>query len=84
MAYIQQRGDFWRAEVNRKGYKPAYRTFDTKKEADAWAKQTEAAMTTGAFVDRTLADNTTLAQALEKYRVKIVLTCPGILRPRII
>jgi integrase len=72
MAYIQKRGEFWRAEVNRKGYKPVYRSFDTRKEADAWATQTEAAMTTGAFVDKKLADNTTLAQALERYRQKIV------------
>ncbi|HQU07313.1 MAG TPA: hypothetical protein PL140_08765 [Ferrovaceae bacterium] len=27
MAYIQQRGQFWRVEVRRKGYKPTYRTF---------------------------------------------------------
>ncbi|CAB3723138.1 hypothetical protein LMG24076_04841 [Trinickia soli] len=30
MAYISQRGEYWRAEVRRRGYKPVYRTFDTK------------------------------------------------------
>lgn len=72
MAYIQQRGKFWRAEVNRTGYKPVYRSFDTRKEAEGWAKQTEAAMISGAFVDRKLADKTTLAKALEDYRIKVV------------
>ncbi|MDB5774440.1 MAG: family transposase [Herbaspirillum sp.] len=27
MAYIKERGAYWRAEVRRKGYKPTYRTF---------------------------------------------------------
>ena len=30
MGYISQRGAYWRAEIRRRGYKPAYRTFDTK------------------------------------------------------
>lgn len=72
MAYIQQRGEFWRAEVNRKGYKPAYHTFDTRKQAEKWARRTEAEMDAGIFVDKTLANRTTLAEALEKYRLKIV------------
>ena len=29
MAYIKKRGEYWRAEVRRKGHKPTYRTFDT-------------------------------------------------------
>lgn len=72
MAYIAQRGQFWRVEIDRKGYKPVYHTFDTRKQAEKWARQVEAQMDAGIFVDRTLADRTTLAEALEKYRLKIV------------
>ena len=72
MAYIQQRGSFWRAEVNRKGYKPVYHTFDTRKQAEKWVRRIEAEMDAGIFVDKTLANRTTLAEALEKYRLKIL------------
>jgi hypothetical protein len=27
MAYISQRGAYWRAWIRRRGYKPVYRTF---------------------------------------------------------
>ena len=72
MAYIQQRGEFWRAEVNRKGYKPVYHSFDTRKLAEKWVRRIEAEMDAGIFVDKTLANRTTLAEALEKYRLKIL------------
>lgn len=39
MAYIKKRGEYWRAEVRRKGHKPAYRTFDTQAEAQNWARR---------------------------------------------
>src|ERR1700693_1120332 len=39
MAYIEERGAYWRAEVRRKGYKPTYRTFDTQRQAQQWARR---------------------------------------------
>ena len=36
MAYISQRGAYWRAEIRRRGYKPVYRTFDTKQQAQQY------------------------------------------------
>lgn len=72
MAYISQRGEYWRAEVGRRGYKPVYRTFDTKQQAQQWARSTEAEMDSGAFVDRTQAERTTLTQALQRYQREIV------------
>lgn len=33
MAYISQREEYWRAEIRWRGYKPVYRTFDTKQQA---------------------------------------------------
>ena len=72
MAYIQQRGKFWRVEINRKGHAPQYRTCDTKREAETWAKLTEAEMKSSVFIDTKLASKLTLEKALEKYREKIV------------
>jgi integrase len=72
MAYISQRGEYWRAEVRRRGYKPVYRTFDTKQHAQKWARHIEGEMDAGTFVDRSEAERTTLAEALERYRREIV------------
>ncbi|MGG2042414.1 tyrosine-type recombinase/integrase [Burkholderia gladioli] len=72
MAYISQRGAYWRAEVRRRGYKPVYRSFDTKQQAHQWARRVESEMDSGAYVDRTEAERTTLREALERYRREIV------------
>jgi len=55
MAYIKKRGEYWRAEVRRKGHKPVYRTFDTQLEAQKWACRLEADIDTGFYVDNSAA-----------------------------
>ena len=72
MAYISQRGAYWRAEVRKRGHKPIYRTFDTRQQAQQWAERTEAEITIGAYVDRTEAERTTLNDALERYLRDVV------------
>ena len=74
MASIKERGAYWRAEVRRKGYKPTYRTFDTQRQAQQWARSIESEMDSGLYVDRTKAERTTLREALERYRLDIVPT----------
>lgn len=71
MAYISQRNEYWRAEIRRRGHKPVYRTFDTKQQAQKWARQVEGEMDAGAYVDRSVAERTTLADALKRYRKEI-------------
>lgn len=41
MAYISQRGEYGRAEIRRSRYKPVYRSFDTKQQAQKWARRVE-------------------------------------------
>ncbi|MCA1322875.1 site-specific integrase [Herbaspirillum sp. alder98] len=74
MAYIQQRGEFWRVEIRRRGHKPVYHTFDSLKKAQQEARRIEAAMDAGSFVDKTEAERTTLREALERYRKEVVPT----------
>jgi len=74
MAYIAQRGDYWRAEVRRRGIKPVYRTFDTKQQAQQWARRVQSEIDCGAYVDRTAAERTTLKDALLRYQRDIVPT----------
>ncbi|MDN7178557.1 hypothetical protein M0D69_11095 [Caballeronia sp. SEWSISQ10-4 2] len=72
MAYINQRGAYWRAEIRRRGYKPTYRTFDTKQQAQQWARRIEGDIDSGVHVDRTESERTTLREALERYRRDIL------------
>lgn len=44
MASILQIGERWRAQIRRPGRKSISKTFQTKREAEQWARRTEAAM----------------------------------------
>ncbi|CAB3785401.1 hypothetical protein LMG28614_02123 [Paraburkholderia ultramafica] len=72
MAYISQRGIYWRAEIRRRGYKPVYRTFDTKHQAQQWARRLEGEMDSGLYFDRSESERTTLREALGRYQREIV------------
>jgi hypothetical protein len=74
MACINRRGDYWRPEIRRKGYKPTYRTFDTQKQGQLWARRVESEMESGLYVDRAEAERTTLHEALEPYKRDILPT----------
>ena len=50
MAHIEKRGPkSYRARVVRKGFDPAWATFERKKDAQAWAAQTESDMRAGRY-----------------------------------
>lgn len=57
----------WQAQIIRQGFPSQYRTFDTKNEAEAWARHVENEMDTGAWRDRSEGDRTTLTEALDRY-----------------
>lgn len=68
MATIQKRGPYqWRALVRRKGYPSQSKSFDTKREAEAWAAIVESEMTRSVFVDRTPAEKTTFEEVINSY-----------------
>lgn len=47
MASITKVGDRWRAQVRRAGHKSAAKTFDTRKEAEAWGRKIESGIDAG-------------------------------------
>ncbi len=61
----------WQAQILRLGFKPQYRTFDTRAEAGAWARRVEGEMDAGSWRDRSEGDRTTLAEALQRYGLEI-------------
>ena len=68
MATFQLRGNRqWRAMIRRKGWPEQSRTFDTKADAERWARAIEGEMDRGIFVSRKEAESTTLGEALERY-----------------
>ena len=71
MATFQKRSGSWRAIITKKGYPRQSQTFDTKAEAEAWASVLESEMARGVFVDRSEAEKTTLAEALERYQREV-------------
>lgn len=78
MATIRKKGDLqWHVQVRKKGHPTQTRTFTTKVDAERWGKETEIAIERGLFFDRTVAERTTLADLIEKYREDVLPTKRG-------
>ncbi|APB68684.1 TPA: site-specific integrase [Pseudomonas aeruginosa] len=69
MATYRKRSGGWRAEVAKKGVRDSG-TFSTKAEAVAWATQREAEILAGVGSPKG-ASNSTLKEALEKYKLEV-------------
>lgn len=68
MATITKRGDYqYQAIIRRKGYPAQTKTFESRADAERWAREVEANIDTGYFRDRREIERTTLGQGLEKY-----------------
>lgn len=73
MATVRNRGPYqWQAIVKRKGIGSTSKTFLNKKDAEDWAKITEAAMIRGHYIKRDDAEKTTLAELINRYRETIL------------
>ena len=72
MASINKRGPYqYQVLVRRKGYPSQTKTFESRAEAEAWARGVEAKMHEGSFRDRRGIANVTLHQALDLYAEKV-------------
>lgn len=68
MATIREKGPYqWHVQIRRKGWPAQTATFRTKKDAQSWARVTEADMDRGQFVDRSGAQRVTLDDLIELY-----------------
>lgn len=59
--------------IRRKGHPSQTKTFETKREAKAWANVIESEMVRAVFTDRTEAEQTILGEALERYKREITV-----------
>lgn len=72
MATIRKRGTAqWEVRIRRKGWPVTCKTFETKATAEAWARAMEREMDAGVFIPRAASENTTVAQALERYKEEV-------------
>lgn len=71
MASIRQRSGTWQARVSRNGYPAEVRSFATRRDAQEWARQVEAAMDSGGFRSRSAADKMLLSDALQRYSEQV-------------
>lgn len=71
MASLQKRGNTWRALIRRKGYPALSGSFDTKAEAEAWARKTESEIDRRRYVDRRPAQSITFADCLRRYAAEV-------------
>ncbi len=74
MASITKRGPYqFQAQIRRKGYPTQQRTFETRREAEAWATTIESEMHRGVFIDRSEAERTTFGEALDRYASEVTV-----------
>ena len=72
MASFTKRGDLqWQAKIRRKGYPQQSKTFNTKADAEKWARSIEGEMDRGRFVSSAEAESTTFFEALDRYEREI-------------
>ena len=68
MATFRKRGPYqWEARIRKRGYPTTCKTFDTKADAEAWAKDIETNMNRNIFVSAKEAESYTLTECLERY-----------------
>lgn len=78
MATIRQRGKRWQCIVKRKGHPLLSQTFDSRRDAEKWARHQESMMDMGRWCDRSLADQTNLGTLLDRYAKEISVTKRGV------
>ncbi|MDK4739390.1 site-specific integrase [Rhizobium sp. CNPSo 3464] len=72
MATIRKLRGRWQAQVRRRGMKPRCKSFDSKVEAEKWARDLESQVDRfGAAPDTKILETTTLGQLLERYQQEV-------------
>ncbi|WP_431320822.1 tyrosine-type recombinase/integrase [Rhizobium sp. YTU87027] len=78
MATIRKLRGRWQAQVRRRGMKPRCKSFDSKLEAEKWARDLEAQVDRfGAAPDTRILESTTLGELLERYQREVSPTKRG-------
>ncbi len=71
MATFRHRNGKWQARIARLGHSPVSKTFNSRAEAERWARQTEARIDKGDFSDERTDRSTTLGDLVERYVAEV-------------
>lgn len=77
MATIKRLRRRWQAQVRRRGMKSRAKSFDTKLEAEKWARDLEAQVDRFGTAPDTKTLETTLGDLLQRYQREVSPTKPG-------
>ena len=77
MASFRQRNGKWQARVIRDGYPDQTKTFESKADAEKWARALESAIDKGQFVSTSEAHQTTLRDVIARYLLEVTPTMKG-------
>lgn len=78
MASFRQRSGKWQARVIRDGYPDQSKTFESKADAEKWARALESEIDKGQFVNVSEAQRTTLGDVIARYLVEVTPSMKGV------
>lgn len=73
MATFRNRHGKWQARVQRKGQQPISKSFQSKEDAQRWARQIEAEIDKGSYTNIALAERTLFKDVIERYVQEVTL-----------
>lgn len=77
MASFRQRSGKWQARVIRDGYPDQTKTFESKADAEKWARALESEIDKGQFVNVSEAQRTTLGNVIARYLAEVTPSMKG-------
>jgi integrase len=72
MASIRNRSGKWQARITRKGEQSLAKSFQSRQDAERWARQLESDMDKGSYTNLVLAERTTFAEVIMRYIQEVV------------
>lgn len=77
MASFRQHGNGWQGRIRRRGYPDITKTFETKADAEKWARALESEIDKGQFVNVNEAQRTTLGDLIKRYLAEVTPSMKG-------
>jgi integrase len=77
MASLRQHGKGWQARVRRQGYPDITKSFQSRQDAERWARALESEIDKGQFVSIGEAQRSTLGELIERYLVEVTPKMKG-------
>lgn len=77
MASFRQHGNGWQGRIRRRGYPDITKTFETKADAEKWARALESEIDKGLFTSINEAQRNTLGDLIARYLAEVTPTMKG-------